>query len=230
MIKKTITLLAATLMMTCGMAQAAQENVDYEVLKQPIPQLQKDKIEVLEFFSYTCAHCYHLDPILLKQTKSFASDTYLRPVHVYWDDSFFNLEKIAAAVNTTGLKQQADMPIFNAIFQDRLDLSDPQVFRSWAAKQTAFDGAKLLKAYDSLDNTAKATEMKNLSVAYNIDQTPLVIVGGKYQMIFPDGFEAGMKSLNEVIEKVRKERNMKAAVMPEMPKGMGAALAASANY
>ena len=35
-------------------AQAALEGVDYEVLKKPIPQQDASKIEVLEFFDYSC--------------------------------------------------------------------------------------------------------------------------------------------------------------------------------
>ncbi|MDF7676454.1 thiol:disulfide interchange protein DsbA/DsbL [Neisseriaceae bacterium ESL0693] len=231
MFKKTIALLAATLTLTCGLAQAAVENVDYDVLKTPIPQLQKDKVEVLEFFSYSCIHCYDLDPYLLKAAKNFAPDTYLRPVHVVWDDDiYFKLARIAAAVNSTHMKFEADPLIFNAIFKQQIDLSKPDVFKSWASQQTAFDGNKLVKAYDSMNNVAEANQMKELGTKYNIVETPVVIVGGKYRMLFPNGHQAGMKTLDELINKVRQERSLKPADKHPAAKAIGAALAASANH
>ncbi|WP_239325966.1 thiol:disulfide interchange protein DsbA/DsbL [Snodgrassella gandavensis] len=230
MLKKIITLMATTLAFASGLVQAALVNVDYIVLDKPIPQLHNNKIEVLEFFSYSCIHCSHLEPYMLKEMKSFAPDTYLRPVHVVWDDSvYYNLARVAAAVNSTGMKLQADPPIFDAIFNKHIELWRPEVFNKWAVQQTTFDGQKLVKAYNSLENAAAATSMRKLSEKYDIQSTPIVIVGGKYQLKFPRGFEAGMKTLNELIEKVRNENSTGAATTRKLPKSIGASLAASAN-
>ena len=229
MFKKTVALLATSVLMTLNLAHAAVQGVDYEVMTKPIPQLQQNKVEVLEFFSYSCPHCYHLEPVLLEHIKKFPSDTYLRPVHVFWDENYFNLERIAAAVNSTHMKQEASLPIFEAIFEKHIDLSDPKIFKAWAAQQTSFNGTKLIQAYDSLENTAAAYGMKNLSTEYNIDETPLIIVGGKYRVKFPNGWEAGMNTVDELINQVRQERNLPAPSNHPVLKGIGAALAASAN-
>ena len=230
MLKKFITSLLATLACISALAQAATESVDYDVLKTPIPQLHKNKVEVLEFFSYSCIHCSHLEPFMLKEMKSFAPDTYLRPVHVVWDDDvYFNLARVAAAVNSTGMKLQADPLIFDAVFNKHIELWQPDVFNKWAVKQTAFDGQKLVKAYNSLENSATATSMRKMGEKYNITSTPTVIVGGKYVLKFPKGFAAGMKTMNELIEKVRNENSAHAASTRKLPKSIGASLAASAN-
>lgn len=230
MLKKIITIMATTLAFTSGVAQAALVNVDYVVLDKPIPQLHKNKVEVLEFFSYSCIHCSHLEPYILKEMKSFAPDTYLRSVHVVWDDNvYYNLARVAAAVNSTGMKLKADPVIFDAIFTKHIELWQPDVFNKWAVQQTAFDGQKLVKAYNSLENSATATDMRKLSEKYNIQSTPIVIVGGKYELKFPRGFAAGMATLNELIEKVRNENSTGAATTRKLPKSIGASLAASAN-
>ncbi|MCO6518796.1 thiol:disulfide interchange protein DsbA/DsbL [Snodgrassella sp.] len=230
MLKKIITIIATTLAFTSGVAQAALVNVDYIVLDKPIPQLHKNKVEVLEFFSYSCIHCSHLEPYILKEMKSFAPDTYLRPVHVVWDDNvYYNLARIAAAVNSTGMKLNADPVIFDAIFTKHIELWQPDVFKKWAVQQTAFDGQKLVKAYNSQENSAIATDMRKLSEKYNIQATPIVIVGGKYQLQFPRGYQAGMVTLNELIEKVRNENGISVATTRKLPKSIGASLAASAN-
>ncbi|PIT50007.1 thiol:disulfide interchange protein DsbA/DsbL [Snodgrassella alvi] len=230
MLKKIITIMATTLAFASGLAQAALVNVDYVVLDKPIPQLHKNKIEVLEFFSYSCIHCSHLEPYMLKEMKSFAPDTYLRPVHVVWDDDvYYNLARVSAAVDSTGMKLQADPLIFDAIFNKHIELWQPDVFNKWAMQQTAFDGKKLVKAYNSLENAAAATSMRKMGEKYDIQSTPTVIVGGKYQLKFPRGFAAGMITLKDLIEKVRNENSAGAATASKLPKSIGASLAASAN-
>lgn len=230
MLKKIITIMATSLVFASGLVHASLVNVDYVVLDKPIPQLHKDKVEVLEFFSYSCIHCSHLEPYMLKEMKSFAPDTYLRPVHVVWDDDvYYNLARVAAAVNSTNMKLQADPLIFDAIFNKHIELWRPEVFNKWAVQQTAFDGQKLVKSYNSLENAAAATSMRKMGEKYNILSTPTVIVGGKYELKFPQGFAAGMKTLNELIEKVRNENSVRAASARKLPKSIGASLAASAN-
>ena len=124
------------------------EGKDYTVLPKPIPQQQADKIEVLEFFGYFCVHCYHLDPVLLNHTKTFAKDTYLRTEHVVWQPEMLGLARVAAAVDDSGLKRQANSAIFQAVYEQKINLADSATFKQWAQAQKSFHGKKLIAAYD----------------------------------------------------------------------------------
>ncbi len=231
---KTLFAVTAGLMMAANV-HAAEQGTDYTVLAKPIPQLQADKIEVLEFFGYFCIHCYHLDPILLKHAQAFPSDTYLRSEHVVWDEQMLGFARVAAAVNASGEKYRANPAIFNAVFEQKINLGEPATFKQWAAQQTAFDGKKVLVAFDGFSNQAEAKKMQQLTSDYQISSTPTVIVGGKYQVVFKQGWEAGMKTIDELVQKVRDERGMKvpAAAVPAKAatplKSKGAAIAKSAN-
>lgn len=213
-------------------AQAATEGVDYTVLKKPIPLLKADKIEVLEFFGYFCVHCYHLDPILLKHSKSFAQDTYLRTEHVVWDDSMRGLARVAAAVNGSGLKYQANPAVFHAVYKQNINLADVATFKQWAGKQKEFDGKKLIAAYDSSTNEAQAKKMEALTYQYNIDGTPTIIIDGKYQVkLKNEDWQAAMKIVDDLVVKARGERALKSAQKTNnLPmKSKGASVAKSAN-
>lgn len=141
--KQTIAVLSLILLSLS--AQAATEGVDYTVLSRPIPQQQAGKIEVLEFFGYFCVHCYHLDPVLLQHSKTFAKDVSLRTEHVVWMPEMLGLAKVAAAVNLSGLKYQANPVIFKAVYEQKINLADANVFRSWVGKQTSFDSQNYFK-------------------------------------------------------------------------------------
>ncbi|MCP1772181.1 thiol:disulfide interchange protein DsbA [Neisseria perflava] len=197
---------AAVALLGMTAAQAAMVGKDYTVLAQPVPQLQSGKVEVLEFFGYFCVHCYHLDPVLLAHSKTFAPDTYLRTEHVVWQPEMLGLARVAAAVNSSGLKHQANPAVFKAVYEQKINLADSATFKQWAAAQRGFDGAKLIAAYDSPVSAAQAKKMQTLTETYRIENTPTVIVGGKYQVKFDNGYEVGMKTIDELIAKVRSER------------------------
>ncbi len=213
-------------------ALALTEGKDYETLPKAMPQVQADKIEVLEFFGYFCIHCKNLDPIILKYSKQLPADAYFHADHVVWDrEGHFGFARLAAAVNQSGLKQQANPAIFNAVFEQQIDLNDTAVTAQWLSSQTAFDGKKVLAAYNSFSNQTQATQMESRTQEFNITTTPTVIVGGKYKVLFPNGFAAGMTTIDELIEKVRQERGLKtpapkAAV--KTPKSKGASFAVKA--
>lgn len=233
---KTTLLTALASLALAANAYSATEGTDYTVLPQPIPQIQPDKIEVLEFFGYFCVHCYHLDPILLKHSKTFPSDTYLRNEHVVWQPEHLGFARVAAAVNSSGLKYQANPEVFKAVYEQRINLADTNTFKQWAENQKGFDGKKLIAAYDSFSNPAQAKKMEELTNTYQISGTPTVIVGGKYQVKFTGDWNAGMKTIDELVAKVRSERGMKApskakptALSAPALKSKGAMIAKAAN-
>ena len=233
--KELLTVTAFFLLAT-NVYAAVQEGTDYTVLAKPIPQLQADKVEVLEFFGYTCIHCYHLDQFLLKHAQAFPSDTYLRTEHVVWGDEMLGLARIAAAVNVSGEKFRANPAVFDAIFEKKINLDEPAAFKQWAAQQKTFNSQKVLSAFDGFSNQAEAKKMQQLTNDYKISSTPVVIVGGKYQVEFKQGWENGMRTIDELVQKVRTDRGMKAPVKSDVPvkssvkmKSKGAAIAKSAN-
>ncbi|MBR5675178.1 MAG: thiol:disulfide interchange protein DsbA/DsbL [Neisseriaceae bacterium] len=241
-IKHLITGLALSLSFVAANADDLALGKDYTVLQKTIPQLNKDKIEVLEFYAYTCIHCKNLEKELAPKVQNLPTDTYFRPVHIVWDESYTNLARISAAVTSSGTKKDANPAIFSAIFDKNVDLRNPTVFKTWVNTQGAW-GKKMLEAYNSPTNVAEAQAMERMTLEYNIDSTPQVIVGGKYRIKSSGNYAQDMQTLDKLIAKVRQERKMPApsAAKPveqkpaaEKPKkaaflGTGALLAAKAN-
>ena len=89
-------------------------------------------------------------------------------------------------------------------------MADANVFRTWVSKQTSFDSKKLLQAYNSPAAASAAAKMQQLTETYRIENTPTVIVGGKYKVNFNGSdWKAGMKTIDELIIKVRREQSSK---------------------
>ena len=202
------------------------EGQDYTVLSKPIPVINNKKVEVLEFFAYSCVHCYHLEKDLSKEVKKFPPDVYFRQEHVVWDEQMAVLAKISAAANISGTNMQATPAVFHLLFEERDKANlvlNPSAFKQWANEQGAW-GKKLAKAYDNQATVAAAEKMAQYTMNYGINSTPQLIVGGKYRLNNPTDFSA----LRELIDKVRSENGIKPA-KPVAQQRLGAMIAAQAN-
>jgi len=135
------------------------------------------------------------------------SDSWFRAGRVVGSPRHAGLARLAVAVNQSGLKQQANPAIFSAVFDKHIELWNPTTAVEWIGRQRF--GKRLLAAYQDSGNAAKAKQMAELTTKYNIEGTPTVIIGGKYKMLFSHGLtQQSMQTMDELIAKVRKERNM----------------------
>lgn len=185
--------------------QGLVEGQNYTVLANPIPQKQADKIEVLEFFGYFCPHCAHLEPVISEHVKTFQDDTYLRTEHVVWQEDMMPLARLTAALDISGEKAKANSAVFAAMIDEKINLTDENTLKQWLEGQTAFDGKKVLAAYESPESAQLADKMAELTNVHQIASTPTVIVGGKYVVKFAD-WHSGMQTIDMLVDKVREEQ------------------------
>ncbi|MCC9395399.1 DsbA family protein, partial [Enterobacter hormaechei subsp. steigerwaltii] len=136
---------------------------------------------------------------------TFKDDTYMRREHVVWGDEMKPLARLAAAVEMAGESDKANSHIFDAMVNQKRTLQEPEVLKKWRGEQTAFDGKKVLAAYESPESQARADKMQELTETFQIDGTPTVIVGGKYKVEFAD-WESGMNTIDLLADKVREEQ------------------------
>ncbi len=202
-------LLAATLFLVTGaFAQSALvEGQDYTVVSPSVVPLDqnKDKIEIVEFFSYTCSHCRNLDPILRNYAKTLPQDTAFRSEQIFWNEvPDASLTKLKSTVTKLHLENQLNPAIYKALFDDHVEIWQPQTLTEWLNKQPGIDSKAFMDIYNSFATTADMNRMKELTERHGINATPAVIVGGKYQVKNPQNIQL----ISALVEKVRKERNM----------------------
>ena len=138
-------------------------------------------------------------------TKTFKDDTYLRREHVIWGDEMKPLARLAAAVEIAGESDKANSHIFDAMVNQKINLADTDTLKKWLSEQTAFDGKKVLAAFEAPESQARAAQMEELTNKFQISGTPTVIVGSKYQVEFKD-WQSGMTTIDQLVDKVREEQ------------------------
>ena len=165
-----------------GSVQAAPvQGTDYTLLTPPQPQLTQDKVEVIEFFSYACPHCAHLQPLLNEWKTKLPSNAVLIKVPVsFGRRDWGQLVRAYYALEATGDLQRLDDELFNSIHEDRLRLADVDSLAAWAAQNGA-DANKFRTAFNSPEVTQKAVRAEQLSRDYKINGVPTITVAGKYR-------------------------------------------------
>ncbi|MBA2660362.1 MAG: thiol:disulfide interchange protein DsbA/DsbL [Nitrosospira sp.] len=205
----TVTLLLGVISFI-GFSSARAELVegrDYTVLPHPQTTESGKNIEVLEFFWYGCPHCYDLHPHIKTWLKKIPKDVSFRYVPAIFRSSWIPGLKTFYAMEALGERDKLHDKVYEAIHTDKVDLTKDEVLFDWIAKQ-GIDRQKFIDAYNSFSVQNQVARSTQISKDYNLSGVPTVVVDGRY---LTSGRMGGtpqdtIKILDELIEKVRKER------------------------
>ena len=179
MLRKLITVAAATLAFASGAALAQlQAGKDYSRVDPPQPT-ESDKVEVIEFFWYGCGHCYRLEPELARWTKTLPKDVVFKRVPAIPNEAWGQTAIIFYTLEAMGLLDKYHQKVFDAIHQDNLNLANRKIGDEWLAKQ-GIDVVEFNKVSKSFSVQAKMSRAKQLTSAYKVSGVPTLFVAGKY--------------------------------------------------
>lgn len=185
------------------------EGTDYTVLATAVPKTQepKGKINVKEFFSFTCIHCKDVEPIL-EQSLVNEKNVDLTKIQVVWGEQaqLAGFAKLNATIQAMNLNQ-LNVPVFTAVFANQ-DLTDQKTLKSFLGANglKADDVNKFMSTYNSFTIASKVAEYKSLTTTYGIDGTPTFVVADKY-VAKPAQPARLILVVQALVEKARQEAN-----------------------
>jgi thiol:disulfide interchange protein DsbA len=184
-----------------------KENVDYKIVdsKVSLPH-HNNKLNVTEFFSYHCGHCFLLSPYL-ETWKNSHPNVDFNQMQVVWGNYFTTYAKINATINTMN-KPYLNNVIFKAVQEDSKNLEDDAVLQDVLKNNLSkSDYTQFMGIYGSFSISTKPNEYKKYSEAFDVKETPLVIVDNRY-VILPAAPDRLMKVMDAVVAKASRERNL----------------------
>lgn len=170
----TTALLSAAFAAPAVMAQ----DQGYRTYPQPIATNTADKVEVLEFFSYTCGHCAAIAPLTAEWEKSFDERTELVRVPVAFNASMQPTQKFYYAIEALD-RLDLHQKLFDAIHREKQRLFTEKALIDWAAKQGVEKDA-ISAAMSSFGVDSKARSARQLTDTYRVEGTPSIAVDGRY--------------------------------------------------
>ena len=207
MIHRTIALFAiATGMLFMPFAQAqAQNDGRYQTLQTIQPSETAGKIEVLEFFAYTCPHCKAMEPLVESWSETLLGDVTLNRVPIAFNANMAGLQKLYYTLENM---ERLDLhrAVFNAIHNERKSLFTDAEIIDWAAEQ-GLDRQIFTDIFKSFGIQSRVSRANELAKNYNIESTPIIAIGGRYVTSpgMTNSYEATIQEADKLIEKAREQ-------------------------
>jgi thiol:disulfide interchange protein DsbA len=176
----------------CTMAGAAQgadkwrPGQHYTLVENPqAPSVPSGKVEINEFFWYSCGHCYALDPVLEEWNSRKAAYIQFVRTPVIWggpgERQFAKLYYTLLALRRPELHAK----VFDAIHQQGLVLigpDDTKVRARQAAFLAGFDvtPAQFDAAFDSMMVAVNVQRAEKATMDFKVANVPTLIINGKF--------------------------------------------------
>ena len=170
-------------------AQAAfRSGKDYLTLERPAStDTGAGKVELLEFFWYSCPHCNAFEPTFAQWIKTAPKDVVVRRVPVAFRDDFAPQQRLFYALEALDWLDKLHARVVQAIHVERLPLNTDALIQAWVEKQ-GMDGKKFAEAARSFGVATKVKRAVQLQNEYRVEGVPSLGVAGRY---YVDGTLAG---------------------------------------
>lgn len=162
-----------------AIAAPLAEGKHYTRLQMPQPTEPAGKIEVIEFFSYSCPHCADFEPLLKSWVKKLPGDVQFKKVPAIFRDDWAPGARIYYTLEALNLLDRHSDAVFRAMTKERINLNDDKTLFDWVAKQ-GIDRQAFADMYKSFAIDGKVRKAMEMTQEYGFGGVPVLIVGGKY--------------------------------------------------
>jgi thiol:disulfide interchange protein DsbA len=138
------------------------------------------RVEVCEFFLFSCLHCYALEPLLASWAELRSDSVELVRVPALWNDitvlhaqAYYTAEALGAVDTILG-------PFYAEIHDRGRPLASVADIRAFFVR-LGIDGERFDATFDSAEVRGDLRRAAELNRLYGVDSTPTIGVAGKYR-------------------------------------------------
>ena len=183
-----------------------QDGKDYRTLDKKVPvEAAAGKIEVIEFFWYSCPHCNAFEPRLTAWLKNLPPEVAFRRVPVAFRDDFEPQQRLYYTLEALGKVDTLHAKVFEAIHVRHEPTHKQDLILAFAEKN-GLDRAAFEKMYNSFTIATKARRARQEQNAYRVEGVLAMGVHGRF---YTDGELAGnmdraLQVVDYLVAEVRK--------------------------
>lgn len=175
-------LLAAVVLMasTSGAFAAEPQNgADYTTLDSATRPDTGKKIEVVEFFMYSCPHCNALEPLMKAWVRKQGDNIVFRRVHMAFSGPNDPQAHAYVTLEAMGKLEVVHDKIFHAIHVDRKRLNTDEALADFIGAN-GVDKARYLEFFNSFAVQTKLKRGIAQINAYKLNSAPSIVVDGRF--------------------------------------------------
>ncbi|WP_408597214.1 thiol:disulfide interchange protein DsbA/DsbL [Limnohabitans sp.] len=185
-----------------------EEGIDFLALDKRVPtEAGEGKIEVIEFFWYSCPHCNAFEPRFAAWLKALPKDVVVKRVPVRFRDDFEAQQRAYYVFETLNLVEVMHGKLFHAIHTERQALNTLATLSAWADKN-GIPAAKFTETFNSFGVATKARRATQLQEGFKVQGVPALGIAGRY---YTDGgltgtMERALQVTESLIAQARSSR------------------------
>jgi thiol:disulfide interchange protein DsbA len=161
-------------------AKKPLEGTDYLSLDKRVPSdVGAGKIEVIEFFWYSCPHCKAFEPQFAAWKKAAPKDVVVQRVPVRFRDDFEAQQRAYYVFESLNLVDAMHGKLFHAIHTERQQLNTAPALAAWADKN-GLPEKKFMETFNSFGVASKARRATQLQEAFKVQGVPALGVAGRF--------------------------------------------------
>ncbi|HLR78563.1 MAG TPA: thiol:disulfide interchange protein DsbA/DsbL [Burkholderiaceae bacterium] len=183
----------------------AQNATGHYTLDDVQPSETFGKIEVLEFFAYTCPHCKTMEPMVEEWSSTLLGDVSFQRVPVAFNANMADLQKLYYTLENMD-RLDLHSEVFKAIHDQNQRIFNEKAIIDWAADQD-LDTQHFADVFRSFGIQARVARANELIQNYRIESTPSIAVGGRYvtSPALANGYRASLEEANRLIDLTREQ-------------------------
>jgi thiol:disulfide interchange protein DsbA len=173
--KQTAAILLAFIFLFPGTVVADEKiRGKYEVIGD-INKLKGAKtIKMLEFFNYSCGHCYRFLETSKKLRAKFKDKLHHKKYPIYWGNQTAYPSMAFYIADGLGMEEEFTQELFDTSFKLSVDVFQPKVIR-FLAKEFKIE-KEMKEGMQSDAIKAKTDEALALAKKYEANETPTIII------------------------------------------------------
>jgi protein dithiol oxidoreductase (disulfide-forming) len=189
-------------------AKKPEDGVEYVTLDKRVnSDAPPGKIEVIEFFWYSCPHCNAFEPKLNAWIQKQPADVVIKRVPVAFRDDFVPQQRLFYTLEAMGKLDPLHGKVFHAIHAERSPLQREEQIVEWADKQ-GLDKAKFKEIYNSFSVSSKARRAAQIQDQFKVSGVPALGIAGRF---YTDGelarnMDRALQVTDYLIAEARKSR------------------------
>lgn len=156
-----------------------QPGVHFRALDPPVATRSGDHIEVLDFFAYSCRHCYIFEPILAQWARGLPDDVVLRRVPLTTGPGGDLHVRLFYTAEALGVIDRLHANIFEAVLRQGRPLQTRADIRAFLVEHDV-DGDDFDRVFDSPAINKRINAAFLISQGYGVRTTPTMGVDGHY--------------------------------------------------
>lgn len=172
-------ILALSSLLQVSNAAEFKENAHYKRVSAA-PKVQSDKIEITEFFLYSCSHCFELEPKLKKWLEINKEHIVFKRVPAVISVSWVTLAKTYYIAEKMNILEKIHEPLFKSIHNDKKVYLNEYKLAEFFENQ-AGKGDEFLSEFNSKDIIDKVSDARIASVNYQFRGVPALVINGEFK-------------------------------------------------